>query len=122
MPACSSGTLTNVLPHMNTTPQTQDTAPHPIIVYRHGADLSLCNPLMWNVTLEYTATHLMYCARSGQEIFPRPSTHSSERSTLWCCYFVYQSEARLSTISSISRFLDRIPQRAMLSSQATRSN
>ena len=27
---------------------------HPVTVYRHGADLSLCYPLMWNVTLEYT--------------------------------------------------------------------
>ena len=26
-------------------------------MYRHGADLSLCYPLMWNVTLKYTVTH-----------------------------------------------------------------
>ena len=52
VPACSSGTLTNVLPHRNAMPQTQDTTPHPVTVYRHGADLSLCYPLMWNVTLE----------------------------------------------------------------------
>ena len=38
-------------------PQTQDMTPHPITVNRHGADLSLCYSLMWNVTLEYTATH-----------------------------------------------------------------
>ena len=57
MPACSSGTLTNVLPHRNAMPQTQDTTPHPVTVYRHGANLSLCYPSMWNVTLEYTATH-----------------------------------------------------------------
>ena len=57
MPACSSGTLTNVLPHSNAMLQTQGTTPHPVIVYRHGADLLLCYPLMWNVTLEYTATH-----------------------------------------------------------------
>ena len=31
--------------------------PHPITVYRHGADLSLFYPLMWNVILEYIATH-----------------------------------------------------------------
>ena len=30
---------------------------HPVTVYRHGADLLLCYPLMWNITLEYTATH-----------------------------------------------------------------
>ena len=57
VPACSSGVLTNVLPHRNAMPQRQDTTPRPITVYRHGADLSLCYPLMWNVTLEYTATH-----------------------------------------------------------------
>ena len=57
VPACRSGTLTNVLPHRNAMPQTPDMTPHPVTVYRHGADLSLCYPLMWNVTLEYTATH-----------------------------------------------------------------
>ena len=29
VPACSTGTLTNVLPHRNVMPQTQDTVPHP---------------------------------------------------------------------------------------------
>ena len=58
VPACSSGTLTNVLPHRNAMPQTQDTTPHPVTVYRHRANLSLSYPLMWNVTLEYTATIL----------------------------------------------------------------
>ena len=57
VPACSSGTLTNVLPHRNAMPQTQDMTPHLVTVYRHGADLLLCYPLIWNVTLEYTATH-----------------------------------------------------------------
>ena len=56
-PACSSGTLTNVLPHRNAMLQTQDMTPHSLTLYGHGADLSLCYPLMWNVTLEYTATH-----------------------------------------------------------------
>ena len=57
VPACSSDTLTNVLPHRNAMPQTHDTTPLPITVYRHRADMSLCYPLMWNITLEYTATH-----------------------------------------------------------------
>ena len=52
-----SGALTNVLPHRNAILQTQDMTPHPVTVYRDGADLSLYYPLMWNVTLEYTATH-----------------------------------------------------------------
>ena len=58
VPACSSGTLTNVLPHRNAMLQTQDMTPHPVTVYRHRVDLSLCYPFMWNVKLEYTATHL----------------------------------------------------------------
>ena len=57
LPTCSSCTLTNVLPHRNVMPQTQDMTPHPITVYRHRAGLSLCYPLMWNVTLEYTTYH-----------------------------------------------------------------
>ena len=57
VPACSSATLTNVLPHRNAMQHTQDMAPHPVTVYRHGANLSLCYPLMWNVTQEYTANH-----------------------------------------------------------------
>ena len=57
VPACSSGTLTNVLPHRNAMLQTQDMTPHSLTLYGHGPDLSLCYPLMWNVTLEYTATH-----------------------------------------------------------------
>ena len=54
-PVCSRCTLTNVLPHRNNMPQTQDTTPHP--TPGHRVDLSLCYPLMWSVTLEYTATH-----------------------------------------------------------------
>ena len=78
VPICCSGTLTNVLPHRNAMPQTQDKTPHPVTVYRHEADLSLCYPLIWNVILEYTATHFMSWVRPDQEILPRPSTHTSE--------------------------------------------
>ena len=53
VPTCSSGTLTNVLPHRNTMSQT----PYPVTVYRHRANLLLYYPLMWNVTLDYTTTH-----------------------------------------------------------------
>ena len=38
-------------------PQTQEMTPHPVKVYRHRADLSMCYILMWNATLEYTAGH-----------------------------------------------------------------
>ena len=67
MPACSSSTLTNVLPHRNAMPHTQDMTPHPVTVYRHGADLSLCFPLMWNVILEYTTTHFNVLGQTGPE-------------------------------------------------------
>ena len=57
--AFSSGTLTIVLPHWNAVPQTQDMTPQPVTVYRHRrVNLSLCYPLMWNITLEEaTTTH-----------------------------------------------------------------
>ena len=57
VPTSSSGTLTNVLTHRNAMPQTQDMTPHPVTVYRHRSDLSLCYPLMWNVAHEYTTTN-----------------------------------------------------------------
>ena len=49
----------DVLPHRNATLQTQDVTPHPVTVYRHGVDLSLCYPLMWNVTLDTQLPILM---------------------------------------------------------------
>ena len=78
VPACSNGTLTNVLPHRNAMPQTQDTTPHPVTVYRQGANLSLCYPLMWYVTLEYTATHFNVLGetRPGN---PSPTFHTHQR-------------------------------------------
>ena len=82
VPACSSGTLTNVLPHRNAMPQTQDMTqpmtPNAVTVYRHGADLSLCYSLMWNVTLEYTATHfnVLGKTRSGN---PYAIFHTTQR-------------------------------------------
>ena len=59
-------------------PQTQDTTPHPVTVYRHGANLSLCYPSMWNVTLEYTATHFNVLGetRPGN---PSPTFHTHQR-------------------------------------------
>ena len=63
MPACSSGTLTNVLPHRNTMPQTQGMTPDPVTVYRHGADLSLC---LGNTRLPI----LMSWIRPNWEILP----------------------------------------------------
>ena len=78
VPACSNGTLTNVLPHRNAMPQTQDTAPQPVTVYRHGADLSFCYHLMWNTTLGCTTTHfnVLGQTRSGN---PSPPFHTHQR-------------------------------------------
>ena len=109
VPACSSGTFTNVLPHRNAMPQTQDTTPHPVTVYRHGANLSLCYPSMWNVTLEYTATHFNVLGetRPGN---PSPTfhTHTSERST-WCCHGGQQSEALMETIIYMAKLYISLP-------------
>ena len=76
MPARSSGTLTNVLPHRNAMPQTQDMTPHPVTVHRHGVDLLLCYPLMWHVTMEYTATHfnILGVTRPGKSFPHLPNT------------------------------------------------
>ena len=78
VPVCSSGTLTNVLPHRNAMPQTQDMTPHPVTVYRHVAVLSLCYPLMCNVTLEYTATHFTVLGKT-RSANPSPTFHTHQR-------------------------------------------
>ena len=58
VPACSSGTLTNVLQHTGMSCCGYRTwHPHPVTVYIYSADLSLCYLLIWNITLAYTATH-----------------------------------------------------------------
>ena len=58
VPACSSGALTNVLPHRNAMPQTQDTTPHP----RHSIQT-------WGRP----------CTQSSQ-----PCTQSSQPQSKWC--------------------------------------
>ena len=47
--------------------------PHLITLYRHWADLSLCYPLMWNVTLEYTTTHFNVL---GETLHTHTHTHT----------------------------------------------
>ena len=49
VPTCSSGTLTNVLPHRNAMPQTQDMTPHPVTVYR-PVSIHCCGTSHWNNT------------------------------------------------------------------------
>ena len=92
VPVCSSGTLTNVLPHRNAMPQTQDMTPHPVTVYRNGADLTLCYPLMWNVTLEYTATHFNVVNQTRPEN-PPPTfdTHTPANAQLYHAVMVVVS-------------------------------
>ena len=59
-------------------PSRKDMTPYPITVYRHGADLSLCYPLMWNVTLEYTATHFNVLGETWPGN-PSPTFHTQQR-------------------------------------------
>ena len=73
--ACSSGTLTNVLPHRNAMPQTQDMTPHPVTVYSHRANLSLYFPLR-NVTLEYTTIDVNVSGKTRSGNPSQPSTHT----------------------------------------------
>ena len=73
VPACSSGALTKVLPHRNAMSQTQDMTPHPVTVYQHRANLSLCYPLMWNVTLEYTTTHFNVLSKTFPDLPHTPA-------------------------------------------------
>ena len=77
VPACSSGTFTNVLPHRNAMQKIQDIALHPVTVYRHRPYLSLCYSLMWNVPLEYTSTrfNVLTQTRSGN---PSPTFHTHQ--------------------------------------------
>ena len=72
---------------------------HPTTVYRHGADLSMCYPIMWNVTLEYKLLILMSWVRLKREILPRTSTQTSERSTLWYWYCGSSVESTIPTRS-----------------------
>ena len=78
VPACRSGALTNVLQHRNAMPQTKDMAPHLVIVYRHGAHLLLCYLLMWNITLEYTATHFNVFGQTRLG-HPSPTFHTHQQ-------------------------------------------
>ena len=74
--ATCSRYLTNVLPHRNAIPQTQDMTPHHVTVYRNNrADMSLCYPLMRNVI----ATHFnVFCQTlSGN---PSPTFHTYQLS------------------------------------------
>ena len=98
---CSCGTLINVLPHRNAMPQTQDRTPHPVTVYRHRADLSLCFPLIWNVTLEYTTTHLNVLGqtRSGN---PSPTFHTPQQTLIVMMLVLSQKLSRKCTIPTRS--------------------
>ena len=72
VPACSSGTLTNVLPHRNAMLQTQDMTPTP----SQNTD---GRPIHWCGTSHCSTQFpiLMSWVRTDQEILPRPSTHAA---------------------------------------------
>ena len=67
-PACSSGNLTNVLPHRNATPQTQDMTPHPVTVYGHRY-----KPLVVFFVPSTQGREARFLHRSHQEPNPGPS-------------------------------------------------
>ena len=95
VPACSSNILTSVLPHRNA--MLGHRACHPT-VYRHGADLSLCYPLMWNVTLEFTTTHFNVL---GQTRLGNPSpTFNTHQPTLNFMMLIWWLSVR-SSVESI---------------------
>ena len=72
MPTCSSDSLTNVLPHRNAMPQTQDMTPHPVTVYRQRANLA-CRLLPIDVDTQLPI--LTSWVGPNREILLRPSTH-----------------------------------------------
>ena len=55
--------------------QTWDMTPRPVTVYRHKANLSLCYSWMWNVALEYTATHSNVLGKTRPRN-PSPTFHT----------------------------------------------
>ena len=83
VPACRNGTLTNVLPHWYAMPQTQDTTPtssqYTDTWPTCRCAIHWCGTLHWKTQLPV----LISWVRPDREILLRPSTHSSERSTLW---------------------------------------
>ena len=77
--ACSSGTLTNVLPHRNAMPQTHDTSP------RHSIQTQGRPVVVLSIDVErHSGIH--YYRPDLKEILPSASTHTSER-----CYGGSQS-------------------------------
>ena len=83
VPTCSSGTLTNVLPHRTAMSPTQDMTSHPVLAYIQTQGRPV---VVLSIDLErHTGIHhytLVSLVRPVQEILPRPPTHTSERSTL----------------------------------------
>ena len=63
VPVSSSETLTTL---EYTIMQTQDMAPQPVTVYRHGSDLSLCYPLMVVVITTFLSWKVLHNAGSVQ--------------------------------------------------------
>ena len=83
VPVFSSGTLTNVLPHRNAMPQTQDMTLHPVSIQTRVRPVAVLSidverHMYWTTQLPI----LMSWVKPDQEILPRPSTHTSKCSTL----------------------------------------
>ena len=77
-PACSSGTLSNMLPHRNAMPQTQDMTPT-----RHSIQ-TWVGPVVLSIDVEcHTGIHNYPILCLGSDSIRKSfHTHTSERSTL----------------------------------------
>ena len=87
--------------------QTQDMTSHPVTVYRHGADLSLCYPLMWITHAKYTTTHFNVLGET-QSGNPSPTFHTHQQSLnlmLLCWWSVGSSVASTVPTGSWTRDL-----------------
>ena len=85
VPACSSVSLTIMLPHWNAMLQTQHRTPILVTIYRHLANLSLQCSLIWNITPEATTIVFMSSVRPDQETLPSSSTQKAN--VLLQCYY-----------------------------------
>ena len=92
-----------MLPHWNVMPQAQDMTSHPVTVYRHRADLSLCYPLMWSATLEATTTHfnVLGLTRPRNHIPDLPHTKRTPYNS--ATMVVYSEKPGRNTVPSESR-------------------
>ena len=106
MPACGSRSLTDVLPHRNIMPQTQDMKSHPVTVgYTDTGPTCRC-AINWCGTPHYNTqlTILMIWVRRDRYILPRPSTHTPANAQMYDAVVVVVSQklGRKCTVPTVS--------------------